>query len=575
MARSKFSKTKEQKEQEVNELSQMLKDGVKGFLNSESFKDLLDNLAMFHQYSWRNSILIMLQNPEATYCASYKDWKEKFNRQVQSVNEVGHGYKILVPTFKKIYKTQVDEAGNPVLDDDGNEIKVYTGNKSLAGYVQGTVHDISQTKQIEGLPVVNIDMGTMVKQLDGSLDEYQDLLSALGNISPARMQFEEIDNGANGYFNPADNRIAIKSGLSHVHTIKTYIHEISHAMLHNMDSMKEFKKQGIELTRQDKETQAEAIAYIVCKHLGIDSDDYSFGYVASWAGSEKTIEANLNIIKSTSSKIINAVDEVLEQRELQKEWTVDFDLQWSECGMLNPFASENNPNHAKLSFAEANELLKRMDAQYSKDDYGYFKTSYVITATKDGQEPYTYQGRLDIGDGVGNVIDFIAGFLNNSSVVNQETKEIWEKEFIPILKNASTLTDSERTHVAQLEHQFELYRLNDKLGHIEHYLNADNGYSGYDCAIINKLDILHNQGEISDSVFTHIVNNLDEYESQIASDMKLAIHEHNSDTILETKYQDLPSFLNKQDAVYIQSMQNVLGIDSLDQNMEQSNDLEV
>lgn len=420
MARSKFAKTKEQREKEVNELSEMLKEGVKGFLNSESYRDLLDNLAMFHQYSWRNSALIMLQNPKATYCASYKDWKEKFNRQVQSTAEVGHGYKILVPTFRKVYKTELDGQGNPILDAEGNEVRTYTGTKALAGYVTGTVHDVSQTKQIEGKPVVNIDMGSMVKQLDGSIDEYQDLMSALGNISPAIMQFEDIQTGANGYFSPSENRIAIKQGLSPLHTIKTYIHEISHAMLHNNGNINEFKKQGIELTRQDKETQAESIAYIVCKHLGIDSSDYSFGYVAGWAHDDITLETNLNIIKNTSSRIIDAIDEVLNQRQLAKEWQVDFDLKWSE-----------------------------------------------------------------------------------------------------------------------------------------------------------KVDELHEMGDISESVYSHIMNHFDEVSQQIVNDMKLFIREHNSDKILATKQDELPDFLNEHKEIYMQSICNVLEIDSLDQEMEKQHDIEI
>lgn len=576
MARSKFSKTKEQREKEVNELSEMLKEGVEGFLNSESYKDLLDNLAMFHQYSWRNSILIMLQNPKATYCASYKDWKEKFNRQVQSTSEVGHGYKILVPTFRKVYQTEMDEKGNPILDEEGNEVRTFTGKKALAGYVQGTVHDISQTKQIEGKPVINLDMGSMIHTLDGTIDEYQDLMSALGNISPARMQFEDIQNGSNGYFSPSENRIAIKKGLSNLHTIKTYIHEISHAMIHNNSNINEFKKQGIELTAHDKETQAESIAYIVCKHLGIDSSDYSFGYVAGWAGNSNTLEANLNIIKNTSSQIIDAIDKVLEERQLSKEWQVDFDLKWSETSLFKDFASESNPNHAKLTFAEANELIRQMDAQYKSDDYGYIKTAYTIIASKDGSEPYQYDGRIDIGDGIGSIIDYINSFLDYYAKKdeNEEYKK-FQQEFISILENASRLTDTERTHVSQLSHRFELQRLDNKLSAIEHYLAGDEWYKGHDCSLLEKIDELHRLGEMSGTVFTHIVNNIDVYEAQVITDIKYSIHEHKSDTILATKYYDLPKFLNEHDDIYIHSLCNVLELDSLDQEMEIENNLEI
>lgn len=571
MARSKFAKTKEQREKEVNELSKMLKEGVKGFLNSESYKDLLDNLAMFHQYSWRNSVLIMLQNPKATYCASYKDWKEKFNRQVQSTAEVGHGYKILVPTFRKVYKTELDGQGNPILDAEGNEVRTYTGTKALAGYVTGTVHDVSQTKQIEGKPVVNIDMGSMVKQLDGSIDEYQDLMSALGNISPAIMQFEDIQTGANGYFSPSENRIAIKQGLSPLHTIKTYIHEISHAMLHNNENINEFKKQGIELTRQDKETQAESIAYIVCKHLGIDSSDYSFGYVAGWAHDDKTLETNLNIIKNTSSRIIDAIDEVLNQRQLAKEWQVDFDIKWSETSLFNNYASEDNPNHATLTFAEANELIKQMDAQY-KNENGYIKTAYKITASKDGVEPYQYEGRVDIGDGIGSLVDYINSFLDYYAKDGEESKE-WQQSFIPILENASRLTDTERTHVAQLSHRFEMMRLDSKMDKIGYYIIGDDDW--FYCALSEKVDELHEMGDISESVYSHLMNHFDEVSQQIVDDMKLFIREHNSDRILATKQDELPDFLNEHKEIYMQSICNVLEIDSLDQEMEKQHDIEI
>ena len=262
----------------IEEITKQLEQGVKDVYESERYKAYLDFMSKFYDYSVNNIILIMMQKPEASLVAGYQAWKTKFKRQVRKGET---GITILAPCPKKFTKTIENEDGTT----EEKEIK-YMSFRAC------TVFDISQTDGEE--------VPSYVDMLKGDVDKYEELLLKLKQISPVSVDFEDIEGEANGYFSQIEKRIAIANDMSEQQTIKTLIHEIAHAKLHD-------KEEGIEkdADRRTKEVQAESIAYTVCKMIGLETSEYSFGYVAGWSkGKEvKELNASMEVIRKTAKEI--------------------------------------------------------------------------------------------------------------------------------------------------------------------------------------------------------------------------------------------------------------------------------
>ena len=268
---------------DIKEITEQLEQGVKEVFNSERYREYLDTMSKFYQYSANNCMLIMMQKPEATMIASYKQWQKDFKRQVKKGE---HAIRILAPVTHKYTKEVVMEDGTKE-DREGQWIS----------YMGVPVFDISQT---EGEP-----LPTLVDRLTGTVEEYNSLLIKLVSCSPVPVEYEDIQTTANGYYNSMDNRIAIRTGMSQQQTIKTLVHEIAHSMLHSKDG------EESEADKHTKEVQAESVAYTVCKWLGIDTSGYSFGYVAGWSGNKdvKQLTASMEVIRKTAKAIIDAINE--------------------------------------------------------------------------------------------------------------------------------------------------------------------------------------------------------------------------------------------------------------------------
>lgn len=289
-------KTNEEKKQELQELSDKLVQGIKGYLQSDKYKELLNNMNKFHKYSFQNCILIGLQCPYASLVTTYPKWK-KLNKQVKKGE---HGIKIFVPIRKvvDIETKQKDENGNILKDEFGNEI-VRTEQRTYLKYKIGNVFDISQTEQMKGKKELSL---SPVKMLNEEIQNFDRVFNILKEISKVDIMIEKISGSANGYYSNKEKKIVINEGMSSSQTIKTTIHEIAHSILH--------VDEHAEKSRNVKELQAESVAYIVCQHYGIDTSDYSFGYVGTWMKDEEQLLENLKVIKDCSSYIIERIDEV-------------------------------------------------------------------------------------------------------------------------------------------------------------------------------------------------------------------------------------------------------------------------
>ena len=343
--------------QQVREITDKLEQGIKELFESERFKEYLRTMSKFYHYSFSNTLLIAMQKPEATYVAGYTSWQRNFDRQVMKGEK---GIKILAPApYKaKEEREKIDPSTQkPVLDADGNPV-TETVEVMRPAFKVVSVFDISQTDGKE-LPDIIVD------ELSGSVENYAVFFEALKQESPVPISFEDIPGGAKGYFSPVENRIAIQEGMSEIQTIKTAIHEIAHAKLHSIDrpepkptwkivmiseggTKRDFLSgfaseaeanaaaehegwrfvdenrfewrleveedtsavQDIRKDRHTKEVEAESVAYTVCQRYGIETSDYSFGYIAGWSSGKETkeLKGSLETIRKTAAEMIDSID---------------------------------------------------------------------------------------------------------------------------------------------------------------------------------------------------------------------------------------------------------------------------
>ncbi len=304
---NKVSMTEKQK---VKEITDRLEEGLKELFEGEKYKSYLNTMSKFHNYSANNIQLIEMQCPGATYVAGYKAWQKNFERHV---NKGERGIRILAPSPYKIKEEQekIDPVTNePVLDRDGMPVMEEVEIKIPAFRVV-TVFDYSQTdgKELPGLGV---------SELHGDVERYRDFMEALERVSPVPIRYEEMEGDRKGYFIDLSRPIAIKEGMSEAQTAKTGVHEVAHAKLHAREAEQDTEK-AVYKDRETKEVEAESIAYTVCQHFGIDTSDYSFGYIAGWSSGKEMpeLKSSLDTIRRTSSELIKGIEAQL--LEIEKE----------------------------------------------------------------------------------------------------------------------------------------------------------------------------------------------------------------------------------------------------------------
>lgn len=287
--------------QQVREITDKLEQGIKELFESEKFKEYLTTMSKFYNYSFNNTLLIAMQKPDATLIAGYTSWQRNFDRHVMKGEK---GIKILAPAPYKAQeeREKIDPATQkPVLDADGKPV-TETVEVLRPAFKVVCVFDVSQTDGKE-LPDIAVD------ELTGSVENYAAFFEALKQESPVPISFEGIPGGAKGYFSHVENRIAIQDGMSEIQTMKTAIHEIAHAKLH---AIKPDEKVAPEerKDRHTKEVEAESVAYTVCQRYGIETSDYSFGYIAGWSSDKDTkeLKGSLETIRSTAAEMIESID---------------------------------------------------------------------------------------------------------------------------------------------------------------------------------------------------------------------------------------------------------------------------
>lgn len=286
------------KDTNIGDIIEDLKTGVAELMTSDRYKNFLDFRSSLYQYSYNNCLLIAVQNPDATMIGSFNFWKAN-NRYVKKGEK---GLLILAPVTakKQVEEYLFNKDHTPVLNEKGEHVKQPVDKTYVAGFKLTSVFDISQT---DGEPIPDI-----LSKLSGNSPKAEVLVNTITSISEIPISYENITSGANGYYEPDEKnpRIVIKKGMSMDQTAKTLIHEYTHSKLHN--DINEYRK-----SRDEAEIQAESTAYVVSKHFGLDTSEYSFGYVSHWAQGKdlESMQETLKIVSDTAKIIINEIENKL------------------------------------------------------------------------------------------------------------------------------------------------------------------------------------------------------------------------------------------------------------------------
>ena len=370
----------------MKEITDRLETGIQELFESERYKAYLTTMSKFHSYSFNNTLLIAMQGGQLV--AGYNKWRDDFHRNVKKGEKA---IKILAPApFKAKKEVQkLDAQGRPVMGKDGKPV-TEVQEIQVPAFKIVSVFDVSQT---EGEPLPSIG----VEELTGSVERYGEFFKALEQTSPVPIGFEDIPGGSHGYYHLTEKRIAIQEGMSELQTLKTAIHEIAHSKLHAIDPEAPAIEQADRPDSRTREVQAESVAYAVCQHYGLDTSDYSFGYVAGWSSGKdlKELKASLETIRATAHELITTIDGHLAQ--LQKERQTQ--QEQPQTAPLEQAAEQPDPDSvfSKLPQEQQQEMTDSVKAMLQTlIDADLKSTGEVSQGTKEAAQA---QGFTIAGDG--------------------------------------------------------------------------------------------------------------------------------------------------------------------------------
>ena len=370
----------------MKEITDRLETGIQELFENERYKAYLTTMSKFHSYSFNNTLLIAMQGGQLV--AGYNKWRDDFHRNVKKGEKA---IKILAPApFKAKKEVQkLDAQGRPLMGKDGKPV-TEVQEIQVPAFKIVSVFDVSQT---EGEPLPSIG----VEELTGSVERYGEFFKALEQTSPVPIGFEDIPGGSHGYYHLTEKRIAIQEGMSELQTLKTAIHEIAHSKLHAIDPEAPAIEQADRPDSRTREVQAESVAYAVCQHYGLDTSDYSFGYVAGWSSGKdlKELKASLETIRATAHELITTIDGHLAQ--LQKERQAQ--QEQPQAAPMKQAAEQPDPDSvfSKLPPEQQQEMTASVKAMLQTlIDADLKSTGEVSQGTKEAAQA---QGFTIAGDG--------------------------------------------------------------------------------------------------------------------------------------------------------------------------------
>jgi antirestriction protein ArdC len=359
--------TAETTKDKLKEITDRLEAGIKGIFESGQYQTYLKTLSKFHRYSANNCMLIAMQKPDATHVAGFGSWRDNFKRNVMRGE---HGIKIIAPapytTTRE--REKIDPISGRVITGKNGKPQTEEVEVTIPAFKVATVFDVSQTEG-EPLPEIGVD------ELTGNAERYQDLLSALEKTSPVPIDFKNIEGAAKGYYSQAEKRIAIQEGMGELQTLKTAIHEIAHARLHDIDA--NAPKDVARPDQETREVEAESIAYTVTQRYGLDTSDYSFGYIAGWSGTRELdiLKASLDTIRTEANAIITEADGHMAEIQKSRETTLDAPAEKAAAEQGDTFTiyqlsdTHETRDHRFRSLQELDAVQLTVDVKNYKETY--------------------------------------------------------------------------------------------------------------------------------------------------------------------------------------------------------------
>ena len=409
--------TSEKPAEKLKEITDRLEQGITELFDSERYREYLRVMSKFHNYSFNNTLLIAMQKPDASLVAGFSAWKNNFGRNVIKGQK---GIKIIAPSPYKVKQEmkKIDpHTQQPIIGKDGKPV---TEEKEITipAYKVVSVFDVSQT---EGRELPDI----AVNELTGDVERYRDFFAALEKTSPVPIGFEQIPGSSHGYYHLEDKRIAIDEGMSEIQTLKTAIHEIAHAKLHDIDLNAPENEQQPRIDRRTREVEAESVAYTVCQHYGLDTSDYSFGYVAGWSSGRELSELknSLETIRSAAAEIINSIDETLAElsKAQDKEQTAGQEQPDKEETAAQEHPKQEAPAQEKAAFTPETIYRVRRNPYSDSKENTYLLQAYVT------QE----NGRAKMGavlfTGTPQKCRELMGQLKSGELTEGQVKELYAK----------------------------------------------------------------------------------------------------------------------------------------------------
>lgn len=264
-----------------NDLLKAAREGMSKLVTTGEFQRYLDTMRRFHDYSWGNQLLIMIQNPDATRVAGYVTW-QKLKRQVKGGAK---GIAILAPNP---YKEKVQ------LTDGTTDERVRMFYRTVY------VFDVSQT---EGEP-----LPTMMKIVEG--DDAAPLYALLKTVGEAEgLEFVKNEMPtAWGWYSKSRNQIAVSDDKPVNTQAQTIAHELAHWALEHDGS------DGRSV--QVKELEAESVAYLVCADYGLDIGETAWAYLLGWA---KDIDNGIDMLADSMGRIHDAYNKLIQLSAVQEQ----------------------------------------------------------------------------------------------------------------------------------------------------------------------------------------------------------------------------------------------------------------
>ena len=457
--------------QKVKEITDKLEAGLKELFESEKYKSYLSTMSKFHNYSFNNTLLIAMQKPEATLVAGYQAWQKNFERHV---NKGEKAIRILAPAPYKI-KEERDKldpvTGEMMFDENGMPQKEET-EVTIPAFRAVSVFDVSQT---DGKPIPELEVNELLSTVEG----YEDFVQALMNISPVPIAFEDIPGDSKGYFSTAEKRIAVQENMSESQTLKTMVHEVAHSMLHDKEV-----NQSMDIPVKDrntKEVEAESVAFTVCQHFGIDTSDYSFGYIAGWSSGRnmKELKSSLDTIRKTASELITGIEGAMQELQLNREMEQEHGKESILLVHNEDFSEYNLVSVRGMDSAELISALSTMNEEDKSNISSYLEskgawTTELADEQTEEAEEYHIDVRynmdtdelIDVKERVEQPID------TNLSVMGQAEQLINQLE-----AEKNIFTSEERNLIVnyayKLDDMNKTRELAEKLAYREQYVQQD------------------------------------------------------------------------------------------------------